>query len=345
MSKDVTRRTGTQIRTMEEFSVASGISRPTLSRFFNDPQTVRASSRARIEEAMERLNYRPNLFALNFNRKSPKTLGILVPSLTDPFYAGLVQQIETLALDAGYWTILLSAQGNADYEAQAVSTLLSLKLAGAIVVPLGDSSRVSMFRELAAALPIVFLSTRIDVEGSYIGSDNDRSVSLILDYLLRSGSAPIFFDMPEVNTNSRQRRLSYQRVMASKGLEAEVISIPTVNWDFEKLAFDQATDLFRQKDMAGRTILCANDRVAFGVMAAASERGLPIGRGETGVRIAGNDDHPLARYTCPPLTTVAQDQSRLAELGLKVMLDLVNDGIVRNEVHQLDAKLIMRSSA
>lgn len=345
MSKDISRTTGTQIRTMEEFSMASGISRPTLSRFFNDPQAVRPSSRARIEEAMERLNYRPNLFALNFNRKSPKTLGILVPSLTDPFYAGLVQQIETLALDAGYWTILLSAQGNADHEAQAVSTLLSLKLAGAIVVPLGDSSRIPMFRELAAALPVVFLSTRIDVEGSYIGSDNDRSVALILDYLLRSGSAPVFFDMPEVNTNSRQRRLSYQRVMEEMGLEAEVISIPTVNWDFEKLAFDRATELFRQQDMAGRTILCANDRVAFGVMAAASETGLSIGRGEKSVRIAGNDDHPLARYTCPPLTTVAQDQSRLAELGLKVMLDIVNDGLVRNEVHQLDAKLVMRSSA
>src|SRR5271170_7897803 len=69
-----------RIRTMEEFSVASGISRPTLSRFFNDPTSVRPASREKIEEAMERLGYRPNLLAVNFNRRNPKTLGILVPT-------------------------------------------------------------------------------------------------------------------------------------------------------------------------------------------------------------------------------------------------------------------------
>ena len=333
------------IRTMEEFSAVSGISRPTLSRFFSDPQAVRPSSRARIEEAMERFNYRPNLFAVNFNRRNPKTLGILVPSLTDPFYAGLVQQIERLALDSGYWTIVLNAQGEAEREEQAVKTLLSLKLAGVVAVPLGDQSRVALYRQLATAMPVLFLSTRIEVEGSYVGSDNDQSVALILDYLARSGSAPLFFDMPEVNTNSRQRRIAYQRAAETLGIEPRVISIPTVSWDFERLAFERALELYRSEDLAGRTILCANDRVAFGVMAAASESGLPIGRGRGSVRIAGNDDHPLSRYTCPPLTTVAQDQDRLAELGLQVMLGIINDGTQRDEVHQLDAKLVMRASA
>src|SRR5271166_2207246 len=83
----------TPMRTMEEFSVASGISRPTLSRFFNDPQSVRPATRQRIEAAMDRLSYRPNLFAVNFNRRNPKTVGIIVPTLLDPFmpplYSGL----------------------------------------------------------------------------------------------------------------------------------------------------------------------------------------------------------------------------------------------------------------
>src|SRR5579871_6888661 len=91
-----------RIRTMEEFSAASGISRPTLSRFFNDPQSVRSASRLKIEEAMERFGYRPNLFAVNFNRRNPKTLGVVLPSLVDPFFAGLLRHIERQALAAGY---------------------------------------------------------------------------------------------------------------------------------------------------------------------------------------------------------------------------------------------------
>ena len=100
-----------RIRTMEEFSAVSGISRPTLSRFFNDPLSVRSTSRARIEAAMERFGYRPNLFAVNFNRRNPKTLGIVVPTLMDPFYAGIVQCIERKALEAGYWTVIQNSQG------------------------------------------------------------------------------------------------------------------------------------------------------------------------------------------------------------------------------------------
>ena len=94
-----------RIRTMEEFSVASGISRPTLSRFFNDPERVRPTTREKIEAAMDRLGYRPNLFAINFNRRNTKTVGIIVPTLLDPFYAALVQRIEFQALEAGYWSV------------------------------------------------------------------------------------------------------------------------------------------------------------------------------------------------------------------------------------------------
>ena len=91
---DRTSTPSARLRTMEEFSIAIGISRPTLSRFFNDPGSVRPATRQKIEAAMDRLGYRPNLFAVNFNRRNPKTLGIIVPSLLDPFYAALVQRIE-----------------------------------------------------------------------------------------------------------------------------------------------------------------------------------------------------------------------------------------------------------
>jgi len=64
----------------------------------------------KIEAAMDRLGYRPNLFAVNFNRRNTKTVGIIVPTLLDPFYAALVQRIEFQALEAGYWSVIQSSQ-------------------------------------------------------------------------------------------------------------------------------------------------------------------------------------------------------------------------------------------
>src|SRR6201997_718876 len=146
-----------RIRTMEDFATASGISRPTLSRFFNDPGSVRPSSRQRIEAAMDRLGYRPNLFAINFNRRPTKTVGIIVPTLLDPFYAALVQRIEFQTSAAGYWTVIQSSQGDPTREAEAVATLVSTKSAGAIVAPLGEASRKDLFRQMERAMPLVFL--------------------------------------------------------------------------------------------------------------------------------------------------------------------------------------------
>jgi LacI family repressor for deo operon, udp, cdd, tsx, nupC, and nupG len=332
------------IRTMEEFAVASGISRPTLSRFFNDPGSVRPSSRQRIEAAMDRLGYRPNLFAVNFNRRNTKTVGIIVPTLLDPFYAALVQRIEFQASEVGYWAVIQSSQGDADREAEAVATLVSTKSAGAIVVPLGAATRKGLYRQMEKAMPLVFLDTRADAEGAFVGTDNHFSMGLIVDYLLRSGSPPSYFGMPAVNRNAGERCKSYEAAMLERGAEPVVFDLPNLGWDFERLAFDEATRLFKTGAPVGETILCANDRVAFGVMAAACQTGRSVGR-LAELRVAGHDDHPLSQYACPSLTTVAQDVDRLATLSLERLMQGIAEGANKNSTDRLEARLIMRNSA
>lgn len=344
MKLDNSRSLATRIRTMEEFSTASGISRPTLSRFFNDPRSVRPASRARIEEAMGRFGYRPNLFAMNFNRRNPKTLGILVPSLMDPFYAGIVQCIERQALDAGYWTVIQNCQGTPEREAEALATLISLKVAGIVAIPLGDASRRSLYRDALGAVPIVFVDARAEADGTFVGTDNRQSMTLIVDYLLRTGSTPSYFDMPDVNQNARERRAAYLAAMRERGAESRVHRIRSRTWDFEQVAFEEASRLFKEGSVSGDTILCANDRIAFGVMAAASQARIVVGR-TSGFRVAGHDDHPLSRFACPSLTTVAQNGEELASMSLRMLLHQVGGEASKPVEYLIEAKLIMRDSA
>ncbi|HZZ62221.1 MAG TPA: LacI family DNA-binding transcriptional regulator [Roseiarcus sp.] len=333
-----------RLRTMEEFSAASGVSRPTLSRFFNDPQSVRKSSRLKIEKAMERFGYRPNLFATNFNRRSPKTLGIVVPSLMDPFYAGLVQWIERQALAVGYWTVIQNSQGDPEREAEAVATLTSLKVAGAIVIPLGYASRGGLYKQMADVMPLVFLDARAEAAGAFVGTDNRQSMGLMVNYLLRSGSPPSYFDMPDVNQNARERRRAYETAMQEHGAQPTIFPIRQRDWNFEQVAFEEASRLFKIGAPVGGTILCANDRIAFGVMAAACQSGLTVGR-LADLRVAGHDDHPLSRYSCPPLTTVAQDVERLAIDSLERLMQGISNGANTDASHRIEGKLVMRDSA
>lgn len=336
------------IKNMAEFAQLSGLSRPTISKYFDDPASVRPSTRAQIERALQQYDYRPNFFAVNLNRRRPKIIGLIVPDLADPFYVRLAQTIETRANAAGIFLLVLSSRGEAKLEAHAIETLLSLKVAGTILAPLGRGSEASLVDSLQARMPLVFLDSRLDDTAPFVGTDNTQSVPLITEYLCQSGEPPTFFEAPAVNHNSTERRDAYVATMERLGLQPEIVSLAgRRDWRFEALGFSETERILEGPGFPTRTILCANDRIAMGVLAAAFQHGLKVGRSpDADLRIAGHDDQPLSRYTCPALTTVAQDFEQLGARALDLLLERVAEGGSEPAPQVLlKARLVMRHSA
>ena len=118
-------------------------------------------------------------------------------------------------------------------------------------------------------------------------------------------------------------------------------------WDFERIGYEQTERMLGNGGLPGKTILCNNDRLAFGLMAAAFSRGLKVGRkADCDLRVAAHDDHPLSRYACPGLTTMAQDFASMAGRSVETLLALLNeDGTAVAPKVNLDATLVMRQSA
>ncbi|KAB0569310.1 LacI family DNA-binding transcriptional regulator [Brucella pituitosa] len=339
-----------KIRTMEEFAVASGLSRPTVSKYFDNPESVKPSTRARIEKALKDYNYQPNIFAVSLNRKKPKNIGVIVPHISDPFYAEIIRQIEMRCLAEGYWTIVLSSHGDRKLEARAMRTLMSLKIAGVLMAPLGFDTDAKLLASLSNSMPVVFLDNRISEDQPFVGTDNRQSIGNITEYLCRTGEHPCFLEMPAVNQNALDRRAAYIATMERLGTEPIVLPMTAKNWNFEELGYQEAGRILDRGGFPTRTVLCANDRLAFGVISAAFERRRHVGREEgCDFRVAGHDDHPLSRFTCPPLTTVAQDYRNIAQLGLDMLFSRINaqesGAAIETEVRRLDSHLIMRGSA
>jgi DNA-binding LacI/PurR family transcriptional regulator len=332
---------------MEEFAKSCGVSRPTLSKYFDDPTSVKPATRQRIEAALRSSDYQPNLYARNLNRKRTRNIGIVVPTIADPFYSEMVNRIELRLRDEGYWPIVISSHGSRELEVEATRTMLSLKVSGALVAPLGLKSDHRVLKKLAQTIPMVYFDTYVEGDTPFVGNDNTQSVATIVDYLCRSGEAPVYFDIPHVNHNSPERLASYIGTMKSLGHKPIVIgNTRDYTWDFERIGFDQTKAMLAKGELP-KTLLCANDRLAFGVMSAAFSHGLKVGRkSDHDVRIAAHDDHPLSRYTCPGLTTMAQDFASMAGRSVEMLLALLDDGDskVAGNV-QLDATLVMRQSA
>lgn len=339
---------GKKIKNMEEFAKVSGISRPTLSKFFNDPESVRKSTRGKIEAALEDYEYRPNIFAINQNRKLTKTIGIVVPYLADPFFAEIVRLIERHCIDAGFWPMVFSAHGQKGLENNALATLRSLRPGGALIAPLGRRSDFESVKQFAEDVPTVIFDSNVDVGQAFVGSNNVQSIGLIVDYLCRTGEPPCFFEMPPVNPNANKRRDAYILSMERLGHDPKVVQVDGTGWEFERIGLQEGMRLISSRSLPSETILCSNDRLAVGLIAAAYQKGLRVGHGPgCALRIAGHDDHPWSQFTCPPLTTVSQDYAAIAERSVDMLFDLMNGAKMGEERPEVlfEGKLVLRSSA
>ncbi len=339
-----------KIRTMEEFAAVSGISRPTLSKYFNEPGSVRPSTRERIEAALDRYDYRPNIYAINQNRQATKNIGIVVPYLADPFFAEVARKIEPLCAEAGFRPILLSSHGDPDQEIANLDSLRAIKPSGVLLAPLGRRSHQAEVHAFGQAVPTVLFDCDIDGVGEgFVGSNNQQSIDTIVSYLCRTGEPPAFFEMrAPPNPNANKRHLAYARAMQAQGHAPMFLTAEGEGWAFEEIGWREATRMITERALPTDTVLCSNDRLAIGVLAAAYEKGLRVGIGHgAALRVAGHDDHPYARFTCPALTTVAQDYDAISRLAMDELLAIIEAGGQRGvrTAKLFDGALVMRQSA
>ena len=339
-----------KIRNMEEFAAVSGISRPTVSKYFHDPASVRQSTRSRIEAALEKFDYRPNIYAINQNRQLTKTVGIVVPYLADPFFAEMARMIERRCIAAGFSPSLFSAHGETALETEILDLLRSLKPAGVLLAPLGRTSNRAEVERFCRDVPTVLFDSNIEGMGNaFIGSDNYSFVSQTVDYLARSGEPPVFFEMRNpVNPNAHKRRKAYLAKMGELGLEPHIVQADGHGWAFEEIGRAEGLRVLAEGNLPTNTILCSNDRLAIGFLSACFERGLRVGRGAgCDLRLASHDDHPFSRFTCPSLTTAAHDYEAVSHNATDMLFKLIEaGGSFETRIEQLyPARLVMRASA
>ncbi|SMP21238.1 LacI family DNA-binding transcriptional regulator [Shimia sagamensis] len=340
--------TGQKIRNMEEFARVSGISRPTVSKYFNDPTSVRASTRSRIEAAIEQHDYRPNIYAMNQNRKLTKNVGIVVPLLSDPYFAEIARNLEQRCLADGYRPTLFSSHGDAALEVEVLDTLRAMKPAGVLLAPLGRASDYRALEAFCKDVPtLIFDSSVQEIGLGFVGSDNFQFTSHITDYLCRTGEPPCFFEMKTpANPNAHRRRQSYVAAMERFGFEPDVISVDGEGWGFEEIGRLGGYEAIKQNRFSTNTVLCSNDRLAIGLLTACYEQGVKVGRGkDCSIRVAGQDGHPHSRYTCPPLTTISHNYDAVSQTAADALFAAIEGQVTPWKSTRLEGSLILRDSA
>src|SRR5213592_2435987 len=173
--------------TIYDVAREAGVSTATVSRALNGTGQIAPATRASIEEAVERLGYRPNTIARSLVTKSTQTIAFLLPDITNPFYAALVNGIQQLVLERDHTMLLCTTESDPGREEQYLTMLRAKQVDGALVDGLVlPPDRIARF--VRDGLPIVCLDRDVDATSvPLVQVDNRLGARLATEHLLELG--------------------------------------------------------------------------------------------------------------------------------------------------------------
>ncbi len=281
---------------LKDVAKAAGVSIATVSNVLNGTKTTTPAVHRRVLDAIATLGYQPNLHARSLRTGQSRTLGLVVPDLTNPYFPALVQAIETTARSSGYALIVMDAGNDAERETEALTLLASYRVAGVIWVPVGDHQ--------APTWPFPVVTVDRPMPGcDTVVADHLQGGSLVAQHAIALGHR-------RVGLLSGPRSLASAALRREGFLHAAVGELELV-WEHEVPFSSELPPHVsaRLAEPGCSLVVCANDAVAVGVLRAVKAAGLSV---PDELSLIGFDDVPWSGFIDPALTTVRQP---LAALG------------------------------
>jgi len=328
---------------IEDVAEAAGVSTATVSRVLNNPALVAVTTAARVQETIQRLGYKPNIFAKGLMTRRSRVLGIALPDLSGEFYSELLRGADGEARNLGYHMLVSSEPRIHPSDNRPNGSSLAFGLIDGLAVMITEPNEALLRSALDASVPLVVLDAEIEgVAADTIQVDNAMGTREATLHLLESVAPDrcYFVGGPRENFDSIARNTSFADTLR----EAGHVIRP------DQSAFDEYSVLWGERwakghlDAARRApigILCGNDEVAYGVMRTALEMGLDV---PGDVRLIGFDDSRLASVVRPALTSVRMPAAEVGAAAITALVRRIEDPEAPPLRKRLASKLVVRQS-
>jgi LacI family transcriptional regulator len=329
---------------MSDVARQARVSLMTVSRVINNKGDVSNETRQRVLEIISSLGYRPSAIARSLATKETSTIGLVVPDVSNAFFAEVTQGVERLAYSKGYHVFLCNTEEDPQRELAVIQSLEEKRVDGLILC----SSRLEEEKliDIMANLPAVVLINRrlhqtVDETFDSVTLDDERGGRLATQHLIQRGHRCIgFLAGPLASYSGAGRRKGYLAAMQEAGINLVAGWMkhcqPSVEGGYEATrqllgTYPQLTALF-----------CFNDLVAVGALQACDElkRRVP-----EDLAIVGHDDIPVAALVSPALTTCRVPRYELGARAVNALLERLRDCPGNCSQSILQPELVIRESA
>jgi len=306
---------------IKDIAELSDVSVATVSRVINDNGRFSEETRKKVEQIIEETGYQPNLSAKSLRMNKSFSIGVLVPDITNYFFAEVVQQIEEILFDKGYSTFICNTDRDKEKEDAYLSMLESKDVDGLIIISGTDEFGFDYNIDSEKRIPYICIDRepKNNLETIFISSNHYQGAFEATNELILSDyQCPMIVMHSRQSPSSRERLMGFQdalkhnKIVYNQNINRLVIDINDQHFDTTLL-----NHLKSNPDIDG--IFAINDKIAINILSTLEKENIDV---PNQIRLIGFDNSPLSQSTSPTLTSVKQDTYKIAKTAVKKLLDL-----------------------
>ena len=326
--------------TIKDIAQKANVAVSTVSRALNNKSDINSKTRERILKLMDENGYSPNSIARSLVTQKQYTLGLIIPDISNPFFAEIAVGIENKAKEFGYSVIFCNTNNNLQNEIAAVK-LMKSKMVDGLIVSLSHECKNELDLTDYNKLPIVQIDRKIsgiNCPGVFV--DNIQSAYKATKYLIDLGHRNIAHFTGNLKTQTGVDRLEgFKYAIAEAGIsDNEIIIIEG------KYKIDSGKESMRNilnSERIPTAIFAASDLQAAGALYIADKNDVKV---PDEISIVGHDDIELSYLLHPNITTMKQPKKELGENAIKLLLNKINKKSQKDENIILNTELVIRES-
>lgn len=314
---------------LRDVAARAGVSVGSASRVINGYPNVRPELRERVEAAIVELGYRRNLLAQGLRTRRAQLVSLIVPDITNPFFAELAKELEIACSAAGYQLMLSNSMESPGIEQQSLAAALDHSPGGIIVVPTSSTANLPD----TTGVQVVICDRRLpECQAPTVLSDNRQGATAAVAYLRGLGHTRIACIAGPAGVEAADERLA--GYLAMSGSAPDLVLRGPFSYEFGMEAASRLLSL----PSPPTAIFASSDQQAIGALHACAIRGVSV---PAEISVCGFDAIPLSALTSPELTTVRQPVREMAARSLNLLL---GDTAAPNTTIMLPTELIVRGS-
>lgn len=324
---------------IKDVAKEANVSIATVSRVLNDIDVVNQETKQRVLDAIEKLDYRPNILARSLKTQRSSTIGIIIPDISNSLYPEIVRGAEDLASIYNYNIMLCNTDLDKDREKESFNILREKMVDG--IIYMGDSLDADIKAAIKnSGVPVVSVGTMDDEDDvPSIGIDSYSGANEAVKYLLSLGNKNIAYIGYD-----KERALEHEKIYA--GYRDAMEDAGLLNTDLiyrGNLKYEQGIQginkIIESHQIDG--VLCGSDQMAIGVINALRDKGIRV---PEDVNVIGFDNIALAAVYYPKLTTVARPLYDMGSVGMRLLIKLINKLPIEESYYRLPYEIVKRNS-